>query len=623
MSKIQFLCFEKFKCSLLLVSFGLLTWSCKKGTIKQEMTISSFPSTAVELNDSWIQDRERLIVTYLKTLDPDRLLHNFRINAGIESNVLPLSGWESPTVGLRGHFVGHYLSAVSYWVGHKQDSILSERLTYLVDELYTCQQRFGNGYLSAFPEKDFDVLENEYSGVWAPYYTYHKIMQGLLDVFIYTKNQKAYEMVVNMADYVIKRMSCLDAETIDKVLCSIGANPQNESGGMNEVLYELYRISKDPKHLALAQLFDVKWLLEPLSNNVDVLSGLHANTHIALVNGFAEAYEVTGQMLYYDAVKNFWNMLQKSHCYVNGSSSGPRPIVVTPTSLTSEHWGVPGHLSNTLTGEIAETCVTHNTQKLTSTLFSWTADPIYADAYMNTFYNAILPLQSAYSGACVYHLPLGSPRTKKFLREDDFRCCNGTSIEAFLRMNQGIYYYDDENLWVNMYIPSHLYWKKKGLQLTQSGIFPKSNGMELTFSLTQEMEFALNLFIPSWAKKTTIRVNDKIYDYKSPLSYVQLNRRWQDGDKVTIEFEFDFHIKTMPDDKHVVALYYGPILLAFESDSEVFLKGSQDEILKGLKSLGNVHDEFVLDNQGSRFLLKPLYDIEQESYGVYATISPF
>lgn len=582
-----------------------------------------FDNVSVKLDDSWIQKRELLTIQYLKSLDPDRLLHNFRINSGLESHSQPLSGWESPSVGLRGHFVGHYLSAVSYLVGGEKDTLLATRLDYMINELDKCQQNLGKGYLSAFPESDFDVLESEFTGVWAPYYTYHKIMQGLLDAFIYTGNIKAYNMVLRMADYVAFRMSKLDTETINRMLCSIGANPQNESGAMNEVLYALYRISREEKYLALAKLFDVDWLLTPLSENRDILSGLHANTHLVLVNGFAEAYQVTGNKKYYNAVVNFWNMLLSSHCYVNGSSSGPRPIAVTPVSITSEHWGVPDRLSNTLTGEIAESCVTHNTQKLTSTLFSWTAQPIYADAYMNTFYNAVLPLQSANTGACVYHLPLGSPRKKKFLREDDFKCCNGTSIETFSKLNKGIYYHDENDIWVNMYVPSTLCWDKKKLKLIQLGDFPKSNSMDLTLSLEHSTDFSLNLFIPSWAKYVTVYVNEEKYTHNSPLSYFCLKRKWNSGDKITVCFDFEFYAKSMPDDKNVVALYYGPILLAFESVEEVILKGSVDDILNGLKCLDKHNGHFSLNTGDNHFLLKPFFDIEQESYGVYATFSRF
>jgi uncharacterized protein len=583
-----------------------------------------FPNASVTLKPSLITNREDLNTTYLKSLDPDRLLHNFRVNAKLPSDAKPLEGWEAPFIGLRGHFSGHYLSAVSVLVEKYKDTLLSRRLSYMIDELYKCQQALGNRYLSAFPEKDFDTLEKKYGGVWAPYYTYHKIMQGLLDAHVRTGNKRAYEMVVNMAAYVEKRMAKLNGETIEKMFYTAEANPSNEAGAMNEVLYKLYKISKDPRHLALAKIFDRDWFAVPLSKNKDILSGLHSNTHLVLINGFAQRYSITGEALYRNATVNFWDMLLNHHAYANGSSSGPRPNVVTPTSLTAEHWGVPGHLSNTMTKEIAESCVSHNTQKLTSTLFSWSADPKYADTYMNTFYNAVLPTQNIHTGTNVYHLPLGSPRTKTFLKENDFRCCNGSSIEAFSSLNAAIYYHNDSTLWVNLYVPSKLNWRKKSIELDQSGNFPKDSVIEFTMSAKKKTAFALKLLMPSWAKEADVYINNEKQDISiNSGSYISLHREWKNNDKVRLIFHYDFHIKTMPDDKNVLAIFYGPTLLAFETNSELVIKGENNNILPNLSVVNKDKYIFQLSRNGKTYTLRPLYDIESESYGVYATIRDY
>lgn len=604
---------------ILLFIFIAVASSCKTRITSVNVTEAyPFPVENVLLKDSYIQHRESLNTTYLKSLDSEQLLHNFRINAGLPSTSHPLGGWESADVGLRGHFVGHYLSASSFIVKKNKDSILCKKLDYLIDELLECQIALGKGYLSAFPETDFSILEAKFGEVWAPYYTYHKIMQGLLDVYVNTHNKKAYTILLGMADYIDVRMSKLDDKTISKMLYTPQANPMNEPGGMNEVLYKLFNISRDDKHLKLAQIFDRKWFLLPLANNHDILSGLHSNTHIALVNGFAECYAVTKNSLYYKATANFWDMLMLSHAYVNGSSSGPRPNVTTPTSLTSEHWGVPNQLSNTLTKEIAETCVSHNTQKLTGKLFEWTLNPKYADAYMNTFYNSIMALQNNETGEYVYHLPLGSPRQKRFLTNyNDFRCCNGSSIEAFSLLNNNIYFHNERNLWVNLYIPTKLNWDKYGLQISQDGDFIREQKAEFTLKLESAQDLTINLFIPSWSRHTQIFVNDILEGTGSPNSFYTLNKEWNDGDRISIQFNFDFHIKHMPDDENMIAIFNGPILLAFQSPDEICLTGSSADIKALLTVSDKTKLQYTLKNGDKLYQLRPLFEIKDEHYSVY------
>lgn len=589
------------------------------GQNAQTVNAIPFPATSVTLLPSWIKQREELNTTYLKSLDPERLLHNFRINAGIPSSAKPLEGWEAPGIGLRGHFTGHYLSAAAYIVEIYKDPLLSERLTYMVDELYKCQQKLGNGYLSAFPERDFEVLETRFGGVWAPYYTLQKIMQGLLDVYVRTGNKKAYEMVLDMASYVNKRMSKLDEATIEKMLNTTAANPSNEAGAMNEVLYNLYKISGNQEHLSLARIFDRDWFLKPLAANIDILSGLHSNTHLVLVNGFSRGYETTSDPLCKNAALNFWKMLISDHAYANGSSSGPRPNVTTPTSLTAEHWGVPRQLSNTMTKETGESCVSHNTQKLTSTLFSWSADPKYADAYMNTFLNSTLALQSSVTGRVVYHLPLGSPRKKVYLTESDYRCCNGSSIEAFAQLNSGIYFHNESDLWVNLYIPSKVSWTEKGIALEQTGNFPADSSVLISLTVKEKSKFTLNLLAPSGVTQAEVYVNNQKQKTKViPGSFIRLNREWNNNDKIKLVFHYDFYVKPMPDDKNVIALFHGPVMLAFEESSELVMKGTVESILQNISVAEN--GRYHLKNNDRDYMLRPLYNIEDQSYGVYATI---
>lgn len=596
----------------------MLCTSCKQSKSKQ--MLQPFPINAVTLTDSWIKEREALNTAYLHSLDADRLVHNFKVNAGIPSDAKPLDGWEAPWCGLRGHFTGHYLSAASALVYKNNDSILRERLNYMIDELEKCQQALGDGgNLSAFPERDFDHVETYFTGVWAPYYTYNKVMQGLLHTYQYTGNEKAYRMVLKMADYVNDRMERLNEKSQKRMLQMLQANPQNEVGAMNEVLYALYGVSKDPKHLKLARIFEPEWMMKYMLKGEDALAGLHSNTHIVIVNGYAKSFDVTGNKDYQLATANFWDMLIHNHAYANGTSSGPRPNPTTPTAIRSEHWGMPNQLAATLSGEIAESCVTHNTQKLSASLFSWTSDAQYADAYMNTFYNGVMALQSAHTGRCTYHLPLGSPRRKSWLTEDDFRCCNGSSIEAYTLLNNNIYFHQDKNLWVNMYIPTTLNWETQGVTLSQHGEFPLQPRAVITIDKIKENnEFTINLFIPSWAKNAKVSINGDDVGIVSPMSYQSISRKWEINDHIVLDFTYDFHVKSMPDAPNVMAIYYGPMMLAFVEKDEIILKGTIEDILQGLSCEGK--QEFYLENADRKFRLIPFFLIENETYSVYATI---
>jgi len=613
--------YQKIFISFLIILASLNCFSQRPAALNA--MVSPFNSRDVSLGVSEIKHREELDISFLKAQEPDRLLHNFRLTAGLPSTAKPLEGWEAPNIGLRGHFVGHYLSAVSHLVEKYHEPELTTRLIYMIDELYKCQKAFGNGYLSAFPDKDFKTLETKFTGVWAPYYTYQKIMQGMLDVYTHTQNKKAYEILLGMASYVNNRMAALPKETQERMMYTVEANPQNEMGAMNEVLYKLYAISGDPKHLALAKIFDPQWFFNPLLQNRDILSGLHSNTHLVLVNGFSEGYNTTGDIRYREATTNFWEILMKGHAYVNGTSSGPRPNATTKTSLTAEHWGEPGHLF-TLSKEIAESCVSHNTQKLTSNLFTWTAEAKYADTYMNMFYNAVLPAQSKSTGAFIYHLPLGSPRNKKYLKENDYACCTGSCSEAFAQLNTRIYYHSDSALFVNLYVPSKVEWKGKNVSLEQKGELPKDSVVNFLVSTKKRNGFLLKLFIPSWAQGTEVYINKKklAIDIKAG-SYLDLNRIWNNNDQVQLIFHYGFQVKQMPNSPQVISISYGPALLAFEAENEVILKGEANDLLKNLSVLDRSSNTFQLKNPNKNYILRPLYDIDTQSYGVYTTLRDF
>lgn len=583
--------------------------------------IKPVDGSSAKITESWLKDRESLNMTFIDSIEPDRLLHNFRINAGLQSDAQPLGGWEAPKIGLRGHFVGHYLSTLAKRVNNTGNQEVKKKLDYMIDALKECQDKVGTGCLTAFPENDFDTLEHKFWGVWAPYYTYHKMMQGLYDAYTLAGNDKAFEMLLKMADYVDKRMSRIDSLTIEKLLDTKAANPANEAGAMNEILYKLYGITGDSKHLELAQKFDPKWFLDALSDNNDILAGLHSNTHLVLVNGFAARYDMTGDSVCKDAAINFWDMLSRHHSYVNGTSSGPRPNPTTKTSITAEHWGYPDCLSCTFSKEIAESCVSHNTRKLLAYLFEWSGDAKYAEADMNLFYNAVLPIQSM-QGDFVYHLPLGSPRQKKYLKKDDFMCCSGSSAEAYSQLFQGAYYHDGkDNIWVNFYIPSELNWS--GVNISQSTDFPYGSDVTFKVNSKKPKQFKLNLLKPSWADDVIVTVNGDTISVSSESgpNYVTLERKWKKDDVVNMHIFSKVRVHKIPGNDKVVAFLKGATVLAFEGNKEVVLKGNPEEIAKDLISIDKSKRTYKLLNNGREYIMRPFLDIDRQSYSVYATLS--
>jgi DUF1680 family protein len=232
-----------------------------------------------------------------------------------------------------------------------------------------------------------------------------------------------------------------------------------------------------------------------------------------------------------------------------------------------------------------------------------------------------MALQNSENGTYVYHLPLSSPQNKKFLKESDFRCCNGSSIEAFSHLNSNIYFYNNNNIWVNLYIPSEVKWNTRGTTISQKGNFPANPAIQFAVSTKKASRFAINLFMPEWVtNQTKVSINGVpvSIDLK-PLSYIKLDRKWKNGDKIELTFDYKFYVKTMPDNQNMLAIYYGPVLLAFETDKELLLTGNIADISNSISKQGNSMI-FKLKNNGVEYKLLPFYDINNSAYGVYATI---
>lgn len=595
------------------------------------MKAQPFDLSEVRLLDSPFKSAQEADAKYMLSLDPDRLLHNFRVNAGLPSTAQPLGGWEAPTCELRGHFVGHYLSACSLMYRSTGDPQWKSRVDYLVTELGKCQESLGGGYLSAFPATFFDRLESGHR-VWAPYYTIHKIMAGLLDAYQLCDNAQALEMDKKMAAYFDRRLAKLSPEQIDRIFHTSAGGPGTEFGGMSEVLHDLYAISGDEEQLKLANLFDRDWLAVPLSEGQDHLVGLHANTHIPQVDGFARHYQLTGDVKYRDAAEHFWEIVTGHHSFVTGSNS------------FSEHFARPGVEASQLAPTTAETCNTYNMLKLTRHLFEWEPKPQYADYYERALYNHILGSIDPQTGMTMYFLSLAPGHFKVYgTPTESFWCCNGTGIENHAKYGDSIYFHDDSTLWVNLYIPSVLSWKEKGLTIRQETQFPMEDHTTLTFSAAQPVQLAVNVRVPYWAAQgIAVKINGQVQaNSAQPQSYLTLDRQWKDGDRLELTMPMSLHVHHASDLPNYVAVMYGPIVLGGElgtdrlpttqeaTDQNHFSKlprvaapglaTDSDDPSSWLKPVEGEPLKFTTVGVGKPqdVTMIPLYEIHHERYTVY------
>jgi DUF1680 family protein len=511
--------------------------------------VRPFPLEEVRVLDGPFRDAMVRDQQFLLGLDPDRLLHNFRVTAGLPSSAQPLGGWEGPDVELRGHSVGHYLSALALMYASTGDARFKTRADLIVGELAKVQAAFARhgfheGYLSAFPEELIDRVEQR-RPVWAPYYTLHKIMAGLLDVYEHCNNPEALAVLERQAAWVKFRMDRLSRDQQQAVLGT-------EFGGMNEVLANLYAVTGNPDHLRLAKAFDHDAVFGPLADGIDPLDGLHANTQIPKMLGAAREYELTGDVRYRSIATTFWTRVAKYRSYANGGHSD------------DEHFFPIDQFSFHLGAESSETCNTYNMLKLTRHIFSWTPSAELMDFYERGLYNHILASQDPLTGGVIYYCPLKPGAFKTFsTATDSFWCCVGTGMENHAKYPDSIYFHGDNTLFVNLFISSALTWHERGLVVNQETRFPEEDTTRLTIGAERPVQLALNIRYPSWAMDgISVSVNGQGEPIPtSPGSYVSVAREWHTGDVVQVTLPMRLRTEPLPGNARTMALFFGPIIL--------------------------------------------------------------
>lgn len=518
--------------------------------------VRTFNLDQVRILNSPFKHAMELDQKYMLELDPNRLLVPFYKAAGIPTSYKQYKGWETSSIA--GHTLGHYLSALSMMYAASGNKQLLDRVEFIISQLEKCQQANGNGYAGGIPngkelwnkiEKDtIEAKPFSLDGVWSPWYNLHKTFAGLRDAYLYTGNEQAKSIMIKFADWAVNLSHHLTGHEFQKMI-------RTEYGGMNEVMADIYSITGKKKYLDLAERFNDKRIFGPLEQGVDSLAGLHVNTQLPKIIGAAREYEVDGNPAMGKVALYFWREVTGKRIYVNGEMGD------------HEYFGKLGTLPERINKSTGETCNVYNMLKLTRHLMEWQPKATYAGYYERALYNDILASQDPETGMMTYFISLQPGFFKTFSQPyDSFWCCVGTGMENHAKYGKAIYLHSDTDLYINLFIPSVLTWKGKGLTLHQVTNFPDSQKSLLLLSLRHEVQLVLHVRRPSWAGAGfTIKINGfPVRNIGKPGSYIAISRKWKNGDKIGITLPMRLHIEPMANDKNKVAIMDGPIVLAGE-----------------------------------------------------------
>ncbi|MGW6736481.1 beta-L-arabinofuranosidase domain-containing protein [Streptomyces sp. NPDC055013] len=424
------------------------------------------------------------------------------------------------------------------------------------------------GFLAAYPETQFIDLESrtssDYTKVWAPYYTAHKILRGVLDAYLTTDDARALDLASGMCDWMYSRLSELPEATLQRMW---GLFSSGEFGGIVEAICDLHAITGKAEHLALAQLFDLDRLIDNSAANTDILDGLHANQHIPIFTGYLRLYDATGEVRYLDAARNFWGMVVPHRMYGIGGTS------------TAEFWKARDVIAGTISDTTAETCCAYNMLKLSRTLFFHEQRPTYMDYYERALYNQVLGSKQDKADAekplVTYFIGLTPGHVRDYTPKQGTTCCEGTGMESATKYQDSVYFKaaDSSTLYVNLYSPSRLTWAEKGVTVTQATTFPREQGTTLTIG-GGGAAFALRLRVPSWATAGfRVTVNGSgVSGTPTPGSYFTVSRTWRSGDTVRISIPFRLRAEKAIDDPALQTLFYGPVNLVGRNSSTSHLQ---------------------------------------------------
>ena len=633
------------KGKILTIALSLLTLqtvnsqSVYPGMFESEQKINAgieYPVKCFNLNDVRLlpsrfkenMDRDSV---WMVSIDVNRLLHSFRTTAGVFAGreggymtVEKLGGWESLDCELRGHITGHILSAYSLMYAATGSEVFKLKGDSLVNGLAEVQKVYSTGYLSAFPE---ELINRNIRGtsVWAPWYTLHKILSGLIDQYLYSGNSQALNLAQGMANWAYAKLHNLDDGVRRKMI-------RNEFGGINESFYNLYALTGNDDYRWLATFFYHNDVIDPLKKRIDDLGTKHTNTFIPKVLAEARNYELNGDIASKNLSEFFWKTMIDKHTFAPGCSSD------------KEHFFDTNRFSEHISGYTGETCCTYNMLKLSKHLFCWNATSDIADYYERALYNHILGQQDPKTGMVAYFLPLKTGSHKVYSTPfNSFWCCVGSGFESHAKYAESIYFHNDKGVFVNLFIPSVLSWKEKNVEITQLTDFPYKDEVHFKIATEEPSPFTVYLRHPSWSKNVDVKINGKKLRVRTNSNgYIEIERTWKSGDEIFVKYHMDLHWEYTPDNKNIAALLYGPVVLAgklgtegmkapapysnpklyndyYTYDYNIPENIENKAIVKSIKP----ERSFVKKGDGLKFIsdkgveLEPLFDVHRQRYAVY------
>jgi len=586
------------------------------------------PLSAVRLTGGPLKHAQDLNAAYLLALDPDRMMAFYRLRAGLEPKAPGYGGWDGEGRNLTGHIAGHYLSAASLMYAATGDVRFKDRVDYIVEEMRIVQDAHGDGYLGALEdgqERFAEVASGDIrsggfdlNGLWAPWYVLHKTYAGLRDAYRLTANDTALRLEVRFAEWAERTLAGLDDAQTQKML-------NTEFGGMGEALADLYADTNDDRWLRLSDRFEHRVVVDPLAEGRNVLDGLHGNTQIPKLIASLTRYIQTGAPADGDAARFFWDAVVRHHTYATGGHG------------KDEYFGPPDALSDRIDGRTCEACNIYNMLKMTRTLFALAPDIDKAEFHERALFNHVLASIDPDDGRVCYMVPVGRGAEHEYQSPfEDFTCCVGTGMESHALHGDGIYYVAQEEMWVNLFVPSRAVWAEMGATVEMETTFPEGESADLSLTLESPREFTLRIRRPLWCTKGfSVSINGIDVDSLSPAgSYIELSRTWRTGDRVRIAMPKTLRLESTPDNLNRAAILWGPLVLGGDLGPEnqdgvvdvpVIVTSERspaewltvDATKPGAFHLKNGIGKTPLGDNAQPLNLSPFYRLHRRTYSLY------